>query len=106
MYAGSPPTYGKTTRGFPGMLAPRYQELHVGAVYMVPTATALTCATHESWPSRVGSTVVYSWSRAYARHAPIHSTCCSLHTTMLASTDGLPGPDTVKRFGNPAIWSP
>ena len=31
-------------RGLPGMLAPRYQELQLGAVYMVPSATSFTCA--------------------------------------------------------------
>ena len=33
----------------------------------------------------------------------IHSTCCSMETIMLLSTDGLVGPVIVKRFGKPAI---
>ena len=36
----------------------------------------------------------------------IHSTCCSIDTIMLLSTDGLPGPVIVNRFGNPAIAEP
>ena len=36
----------------------------------------------------------------------IHSTCCSMDTAMFESTDGLPGPVIVKRFGNPADISP
>ena len=40
---------------FTGILAPRYHELHEGAVNMVPSATSLTWATHSSSASRVGS---------------------------------------------------
>ena len=36
----------------------------------------------------------------------IQSTCCSIATIMLTSTDGLPGPVTMKRFGNPAVAMP
>ena len=36
----------------------------------------------------------------------IHSTCCSIDTGMLLSTDGLPGPVIVNRFGNPGTASP
>ena len=36
----------------------------------------------------------------------IQSTCCSIETTMLLSTDGLPGPVTMNRFGKPAVASP
>ena len=32
----------------------------------------------------------------------IQSTCCSIETTMLLSTDGLPGPVIMNRFGKPA----
>ena len=31
----------------------------------------------------------------------IQSTCCSIDTIMFDSTEGLPGPVTMKRFGNP-----
>src|SRR6476646_1472141 len=36
----------------------------------------------------------------------IHSTCCSMDKTMLESTEGLPGPVMVNRFGKPAIIMP
>ena len=36
----------------------------------------------------------------------IQSTCCSMETIMLLSTDGLPGPVTRNRLGNPAIARP
>jgi hypothetical protein len=36
----------------------------------------------------------------------IQSTCCSMETIMLLSTEGLPGPVTVKRFGKPEIVRP
>jgi hypothetical protein len=36
----------------------------------------------------------------------IHSTCCSIDSTMLLSTDGLPGPVTMNMFGNPADARP
>ena len=36
----------------------------------------------------------------------IQSTWCSIDTTMLVSTDGLPGPVTVNRLGNPATPRP
>ena len=35
-----------------------------------------------------------------------HSTCCSIETIMLLSTDGLPGPVIRKRLGKPAVWMP
>ena len=38
--------------------------------------------------------------------SPIQSTCCSIETTMLLSTDGLPGPVTMNRFGKPATATP
>ncbi len=34
------------------------------------------------------------------------STCCSMETTMLDSTDGLPGPVIMKRLGKPADSMP
>ena len=41
-----------------------------------------------------------------ARQSAIHSTCCSIETTMLDRTEGLPGPVMVKRLGNPATVKP
>src|SRR3954468_1715048 len=34
------------------------------------------------------------------------STCCSMETTMLDSTDGLPGPVIMNRLGKPAVPIP
>ena len=42
----------------------------------------------------------------WAMHSVIHSTCCSIDTGMLDSTDGLCGPVIVNRFGNPATTKP
>ena len=42
----------------------------------------------------------------YARQPAIQSTCCSIDGTMLESTDGLPGPVMMNRFGKPAVASP
>ena len=36
----------------------------------------------------------------------IQFTCCSIDTIMLVSTDGLPGPEIVNRFGNPTTPRP
>ena len=44
-------------RGLPGMLAPRYQELHDGAVNIVPLAISFTWAIHFSSASGVASMV-------------------------------------------------
>ena len=42
----------------------------------------------------------------YVMQPAMKSTCCSIETIMLLSTDGLPGPVTVNRFGKPAIVRP
>ena len=34
------------------------------------------------------------------------STCCSIDTGMLLSTDGEPGPVIMNRLGNPALATP
>ncbi len=36
----------------------------------------------------------------------IQSTCCSIATGMLVSTEGLPGPVMVNRLGKPATCRP
>ena len=36
----------------------------------------------------------------------IQSTCCSIETIMLLSTEGLPGPVIMNRLGKPAIIRP
>ena len=48
-----------------------------------------------------------SWrDRSQAMQSLIQSTCCSMETIMLLSTDGLPGPVIMNRFGNPAVIMP
>ena len=69
-------------------------------------ATISTWAIHCSWASSVASTVAQPSPRAKARQSAIQSTCCSIDTTMLDSTDGLPGPVTMNRLGNPAAATP
>src|SRR6266540_1871845 len=41
--------------------------------------------------------------RRYSTQSAIQSACCSIDTIMLLSTEGLPGPVMVKRFGKPAM---
>src|SRR5437763_547256 len=45
------------------------------------------------------------WPHRRAMQSAIQSTCCSIETIMLLSTDGLPGPVIVNRFGEPATES-
>ncbi len=68
--------------------------------------TSLTCWTHASWASAVASMVDEPRARRWARQSAIQSTCCSMDTIMLLSTDGLPGPVIVNRFGKPATVRP
>ena len=42
----------------------------------------------------------------YPMQAEIQLTCCSIDGTMLDSTDGLPGPVMMNRFGKPAVATP
>ncbi len=93
-------------RGLPGMFAPRYQELQLGAVYMVPSATSFTWAAHSVSESASGSMCVRLVSRSQMMQSPIQFTCCSMATSMLQSTEGLPGPVTVNRLGKPRICRP
>ena len=65
-----------------------------------------TWSIHWSWAASVASTVAWPSVRAKARQSAIHSTCCSIDTTMLDRTDGLPGPVTMNRLGNPAAATP
>jgi hypothetical protein len=41
-----------------------------------------------------------------SRHSATQSTCCSIDTVMFDRTEGLPGPVSMKKFGNPAVMSP
>ena len=36
----------------------------------------------------------------------IQLTCCSIETIILVKTEGLPGPETVNRFGKPEDANP
>src|ERR671919_1263868 len=98
---GSPPTYGMNTRGLPGTLAPTYQELAVGN--SVPLASSLTWSTQASSDSTVASMAPMPLARRNEMQSAIQSTCCSMLTTMLLSTEGLPGPVTMNRLGKPAV---
>ena len=44
--------------------------------------------------------------RRWLRQSLIQSTCCSIETIMLLSTDGLPGPVIMNMFGKPAVIRP
>jgi hypothetical protein len=46
------------------------------------------------------------FARRYARQSAIQFACCSTAGTMLESTDGLPGPVMMNRFGKPAVPIP
>ena len=88
------------TCGFPGTFAPRYQLLHPWK--SVSSATVFTHATHSACASSVASIVESPSASSDEITSRMYSTCCSIDTTMLVSTDGLPGPVTVNRFGKPA----
>ena len=60
----------------------------------------------ESTASSFGSMRFRPCLRICAMQSVIHSTCCSIATGMLQSTDGLPGPVTMNRFGKPATCRP
>jgi hypothetical protein len=53
----------------------------------------------------VGSIVISPWARMCVRQAPIHSTCCSIGTTMFDNTDRLRTGDGEK-FGTPLVIRP
>jgi hypothetical protein len=81
-----------------------YQESAVGYSVLLPTSSA--CLAQASCASCVGSMASIPCSRMCARQSAIQSTCCSIETIMLLSTEGLDGPVTVSRFGNPTMPSP
>ena len=103
-YGSTPPTYGRNTRGLPGTFAPMYHEFADGI--SVRSANSLTCCTHLATAVGVGSMVVFPASRRSTRQSATHSTCCSIDTAMFDSTDGLPGPVIMKKFGNPTDIRP
>src|SRR5215469_12279044 len=81
-----------------------YQELAVGSRVM--SAQSWTCWFHPDSASAVGSIVSKPSSRMSLRHPATQSTCCSIDTVMFDSTEGLPGPVRMKKFGNPEVMSP
>ncbi|CAA9225662.1 MAG: hypothetical protein AVDCRST_MAG04-851 [uncultured Acetobacteraceae bacterium] len=66
----------------------------------------MACFTQASSASCVASMVRAPRSRMCATQSAIQSTCCSIDTIMLLSTEGLPGPVIMNRFGKPALISP
>src|SRR4051812_10136169 len=96
--------YGTNRNGFPGVLAPMYQDLVL--VRRVVLATSSTCWVHSCSASAVGSIRVTPFSLAWLRQPTIHSMCCSIEVGMLLSTEGLPGPVIMNRFGKPLVARP
>src|SRR5262245_50525410 len=92
------------TRVLPGMFAPTYQELQCG--YSVCSAAALTCPTQASTASGVASIEPTALSRRYFRQSPIHVTWWWIDIIMFVSTEGLPGPVMVNKFGMPGTPRP
>jgi hypothetical protein len=85
-------------------LAPTYQEFAVGC--RVIAAKSLLCRPQPSSAVRVGSIVVKPRSRRSLRQSAIQSTCCSMDTDMLDSTEGLSGPVIMNRLGKPTDCRP
>ena len=81
-----------------------YHELAVGNSVMSPQS--LTCVTQPAWAVSVGSMRSNPSSRRRSSWSAIQSTCCSIDTDMFDSTDGLPGPVIMNRFGKPTVISP
>ena len=81
-----------------------YQEFAVGS--SVRLAMSLLCCTQRSWASWVGSIESKPSDRMCSIRSEIQSTCCSIDTIMFDSTDGLPGPVIMYRFGNPTVINP
>jgi hypothetical protein len=86
------------------MLAPRYQESACGN--SVEYATSVTCSIHAASASGVASAVASPRAVRYPMQSLIHSTCCSIDSAMLLSTEGDPGPVTMNRFGKPGVATP
>ena len=82
--------YGNRTRGLPGTFAPMYHELV--SWNSVMSAQSVQCTRQPSSATGVASIVSNPASRKSTSVSRIHSTCCSIDTIMLESTDGLPGP--------------
>ena len=81
-----------------------YQELALGNKVML--AQSLTWVTQPACAVSEGSIVAMPWLRRCVRQSAIQSTCCSIDTIILDSTEGLPGPVIVKKFGKPVVIRP
>ena len=82
-----------------------YQELAVGHQREVGELVAVL------HPPRLGQLgrldrVESAVAQVHEAMSVIQSTCCSIDTIMLDSTDGLPGPVIMNRFGNPFVMRP
>jgi hypothetical protein len=86
------------------MFAPMYHDSADGN--SVEYATSLTCSAQSACARCVASTASAPRESAYPIRSRMNSTCCSMDSTMLLSTDGLPGPVTRNMFGNPATATP
>ena len=67
-----------------------------------PSAARLTVSIQPASACSVGSMTRLPALAIAARQSAIHSTCCSIETSMFDKTEGEPGPVTVKRLGKPA----
>ena len=69
-------------RGFPGTLAPLYQELHDGSSTMLPSTSDAAWSAHSILRRRQRLDACGGRGRGrWARQSPIHSTCCSSAAT-------------------------
>ena len=93
------------TRVLPGILAPRYQELHANLIGE-SSAISATCVVHSFSDDSVASISDKLLSFMKVMQSVIHSTCCSMDVIMLERTEGLPGPVIVNKFGKLFIDSP
>src|SRR6478735_2935052 len=93
-------------RFLPGTLPPLYQELHDGWTSTVAATIDVACSIHSCCADGSASMVRCPFVRKKEMQSAIHSTCCSRAATKFDAADGLPGPWTVSRFGNPATAKP
>ena len=69
-------------------------------------AQSLACVSQPASAVSVGQRVLMPSARRWLKAALTQSTCCSIDTLLLASTDGLPGSVKVKKLGKPTVISP
>ena len=93
------------TCGLPATLAPKYQECFASHS-TVTFASSWTVSVHSRMACAEGSIVSMPLRSRWPMQSVIQSTCCSMATGMLVSTEGLPGPVIVNRFGKPGTCRP